>query len=123
MEEMVKPELRLLWIYKGLYWMPSDTILTLDLRDSLQKAAKSATMGLERFDTMTAAKKRSEIPVDNDSVFDDADALIALAQKSFKRAAQEQVGENDRLGIATHGAAGGKLKVRQPPKPRTPGQH
>jgi hypothetical protein len=79
-------------------------------------------MGLERFDTMTAAKKRSETPADNDSVFDDADALIALAQKSFSRAAKAEVAENDRRGIATHGAVGGKLKVRQPHKPRTPGQ-
>ena len=103
--------------------VPRDEIFMIDIRDCLQRAAKSATMASERFDGMTAVRKHNETPADDDSVFDDADALIALAQKSFTRAAHAQVSENDRLGITTHGAVGGKLRTRQPRKARTLDQH
>ncbi|MBF0568544.1 MAG: hypothetical protein HQK95_06700 [Nitrospirae bacterium] len=53
--------------------------------------------------------------IDDDSIFDDADALIALAQKSFTRAAKKAVAENDALGIPTHYSEGGKLLVHMPP--------
>jgi hypothetical protein len=58
---------------------------------------------------MVAARKISDREAHDDSVFDDADALIALAKKSFARAAKEEVAKNDSLGIATHGSADGKL--------------
>lgn len=103
--------------------MPRDGILTEDLRSSLQKAAESATICLVKVDKMTAARKHTETLADDDSVFDDADALIALAQASFTRAAQDQVAENDRRGIPTHGAVGGKLTVRQPRRMKTLDQH
>jgi hypothetical protein len=48
--------------------------------------------------------------------------LIALAQKSFDRAAKEEIAENDRRGIATQGGDRGKLVVREPPKAGTLGQ-
>ncbi|MCG6553280.1 MAG: hypothetical protein L7F77_13225 [Candidatus Magnetominusculus sp. LBB02] len=51
---------------------------------------------------------------DDNSIFDDAEALIALAQESFKSAAQKAVAENDALGIPTHGSVNGKLVVRMP---------
>jgi hypothetical protein len=53
-----------------------------------------------------------------DRVFDDAEALIALAQSSFLKAARAEVALNDRLGIATHGASGGEIVTRRPAKPR-----
>ena len=60
---------------------------------------------------------RSQTDVENDDrIFGDANALIALAQHSFIKAAQAAVSEHDRLGIPTHGSVGGKLIVRQPPK-------
>lgn len=40
--------------------------------------------------------------------------LIALAQSSFSRAAEQAIRENDAYGITTHGAVKGKLEVRQP---------
>ena len=52
--------------------------------------------------------------VPDDSVFEDAEALIAQAQRSFDRAAKVQVAENDRRGITTHGAVNGKLIERRP---------
>ena len=56
----------------------------------------------------------TEYSVPDDSVFDDAEALIAQAQRSFDKAAHAQVAENDRLGITTHGAVDGKLVERRP---------
>lgn len=67
---------------------------------------------------MTAVQSPRDTGSD-DSVFDDAEALIALAQRSFTTAARAAVAENDRLGIPTHGSIGGKLVARQPPKART----
>jgi hypothetical protein len=57
---------------------------------------------------------------DPDSVFDDAEALFALADVSFAEAARAEVAKNDCLGIPTHGSVGGKLVVRHPLK--APGQ-
>jgi len=55
--------------------------------------------------------------VRNDNgIFDDADALIAIAQKSFTKTAKKAVDENDRLGIPTHGSIGDKLVVHHSPK-------
>jgi hypothetical protein len=68
---------------------------------------------------MAVARKTRTVAVDDDSVFDDADALIALAQRSFEQAAKAEVARNDGLGIPTHGAVGRKLVVRQPPKAGT----
>jgi hypothetical protein len=71
---------------------------------------------------MTAVRKRKDT-VNDDALFDDADALIALAQRSFARAAKEEVAENDRLGIPTHGAVKGKLVIRRPVKARAVSHH
>jgi hypothetical protein len=49
------------------------------------------------------------------SIFDDGEALVALATASFKKAAKAAVAENDRLGIATHGSVDGKIVERKPP--------
>jgi len=51
---------------------------------------------------------------------DDPDGLIALAQRSFDKAAKAAVAENDGLGIPTHGAISGTLVVRQLPRVRKP---
>lgn len=45
---------------------------------------------------------------------DDVGTLIALAQSSFSRAAEQAVRENDAYEIETHGAVRGKLVIRQP---------
>ncbi|MBF0261323.1 MAG: hypothetical protein HQL97_05715 [Magnetococcales bacterium] len=66
--------------------------------------------------TMGAARKIKHLESDDDSIFDDTAALIALAQRSFNKAAKAEVAKNDRLGIPTHGAVGGQLAVRQPPE-------
>ncbi len=58
--------------------------------------------------------------VDDDSIFDDVEALIALAQKSFTKAAKKSVAENDALGIPTHGSVDGRLVVRMPPPKKAP---
>jgi hypothetical protein len=71
---------------------------------------------------MTAVRKRKDT-VNDDALFDDADALIGLAQRSFARAAKAEVAENDRLGIPTHGAVKGKLVVRRPVKARAVSHH
>ena len=63
---------------------------------------------------MAAIRKAKPVTPPDDSVFDDADALIAFAQQSFDKAAKAQVAENDHLGIATHGAVDGKLVERRP---------
>ena len=57
--------------------------------------------------------------VDEVSVFDDPDKLIALAERSFEKAARAEVARNDSLGLPTHGAVGGKLVVRRSPGART----
>jgi hypothetical protein len=49
------------------------------------------------------------------SIFDDGEALVALATASFKKAAKAAVAENDRLGITTHGSVDGKIVERKPP--------
>ena len=66
-----------------------------------------------------AAVRKPKDPPNDDVLFDDPDALIALAQRSFARAAKAEVAENDRLGIPTHGTVDGKLVVRRPIKART----
>lgn len=57
---------------------------------------------------------RQRINENNDRIFEDADALIALAQKSFNQAAKNEVTKNDALGIPTHGAVGDTIVIRQP---------
>src|SRR6202161_3430522 len=97
----------LLW-FKDLHDMNGGEIVVTGVRQDLQIAAGSATMrhyaatGIRK---MVAARKISDSEAHDDSVFDDADALIALAQKSFTRAAKEEVAKNDSLGIPTHGSA------------------
>ncbi|MBF0463885.1 MAG: hypothetical protein HQK88_01810 [Nitrospirae bacterium] len=56
---------------------------------------------------------------DDDSVFDNADALIELAQKSFTEAAKKAAAKHDALGIPTHYSVGGKLEVYTPPCNKT----
>lgn len=100
--------------------MDNGEINAFEVRKGLQIAAKSATMfrGTPKgINLMGAIRKTRSIEVD-DSVFDDADALFALAQRAFDRAAKAEVAKNDALGIPTHGSVGGKLVVRQPPKVR-----
>jgi hypothetical protein len=63
-----------------------------------------------------SAQRRQKDAGNDDALFDDADGLIALAQKSFTRAANAEVAENNRLGLPTHGAVRGKLLVRSPSK-------
>ena len=48
-------------------------------------------------------------------IFDDFDALTALAEFTFARAAQKAVTENDRLGIPTAGSVDGRIVYRVPP--------
>jgi len=43
------------------------------------------------------------------SIFDDGEALVALASAIFKKAAKAAVAENDRLGITTHGSVDGEI--------------
>jgi hypothetical protein len=71
---------------------------------------------------MTAQRRQKDAGND-DALFDDADALIALAQKSFTRAAKAEVAENNRLGLPTHGAVRGKLLVRPPSKATPADRH
>lgn len=63
---------------------------------------------------MTAIRQTEDSDTDEASAFDDFDAVVAHAQRCFSQAAQAAVAENDRLGISTHSAKGGKLIVRQP---------
>jgi len=51
------------------------------------------------------------------TVFDDGKALTEIMVEAFAQAAREAVAENDRLGIATHGGAGGVVVEREPQKP------
>lgn len=67
---------------------------------------------------MTAAPKR-ESPASVSRMFDDPDALTALAQKSFHKATRAAIEENDRLGIPSYGGVDGKIVVRQPRKAKT----
>ena len=102
--------------------MDDGEALVLGIWKGLRMAARSATMrhgASTRISPMVAVRKVRDITPDDDSVFDDADALIALAQKSFTAAAKAAVAENDRLGIPTPGSVHGKLVMRQPPKTRT----
>lgn len=69
---------------------------------------------------MVAVRKPTHVATDDDSVFDDADALIALAQRSFTKAAKRAVAENDALGIPSPGSVGGKIVFRIPPTKATP---
>jgi hypothetical protein len=61
--------------------------------------------------------------VDEVSVFDDPEALITLAQRSFERAASAEVVANDSLAIPTHGAIDGELVVRPPPGAKMTHKH
>lgn len=62
---------------------------------------------------MTALRIKTKRENDN-CIFDDADAVIAIAQQSFARAAKMAVADNDRLGISTHGSIGNRLVVHHP---------
>jgi hypothetical protein len=57
-----------------------------------------------------ASPKTADQPISDKT----AALLIAQAQQAFAKAARAAVAENDRLGIPTHGAVGGKLVVRRP---------
>ena len=75
-------------------------------------------MELNENDAATFATT-ADPPADHGKVVDDPDAVIALAQRAFHKAARAAVAENDRLGIPTHGAVGGTLATRHPPKPQS----
>ncbi|MBF0320482.1 MAG: hypothetical protein HQL01_11840 [Nitrospirae bacterium] len=67
------------------------------------------------------SKKRAvkRTPADNGgSIFDDAEALIELAKKSFAKAAKREAAKHEALGIPTHYAINGKLAVYTPPPPK-----
>lgn len=66
---------------------------------------------------MVAVRRPKDAGTDEASVFDDFDTVVAHAQRSFDQAAKAAVAENDRLGIPTHSARGGKLVVREWVKP------
>jgi hypothetical protein len=59
--------------------------------------------------------RRQQTPTDK-SIFDDGEALIAMATASFKKAAKAAVAENDSLGITTHGSVDSKIVERKPAK-------
>lgn len=87
----------------------------------LQVVAKSATMRFveaTRIIPMAVALKKPERGADF-GIFDDADAMSALIQQSFKEATLEAIHENDRLGVPSYSAVGGQIVVRQPPKRAT----
>ncbi len=58
---------------------------------------------------------------DRADIFDDPEAVLELAKRSFAKARRRAVEENDRLGITSVGSEDGKI-VRKPPavKPPTP---
>jgi len=62
---------------------------------------------------MKAQVRTVAVPAEK-SDFDDGKALTEIMVKSFAEAAREAVAENDRLGIATHGGAGGVVVERKP---------
>jgi hypothetical protein len=64
-------------------------------------------------------KYREVHGIGDNSIFDDDEALTALMQESFTRAAKKAVAENDALGIPTHYSVGGELKVHTPPPKKT----
>jgi hypothetical protein len=51
--------------------------------------------------------------ISGDGEFDDDEFVCQAAEMAFKKAAKAAVAENDRLGITTHGAVGGKLVERR----------
>lgn len=91
---------------------------TSDSKLTLRVAAKKATMREKTKvgDFFMNTVKKPKFAEPDDRMFEDADALIALAQQSFTKAAKAAVAENDRLGIPTHGSVGGRLVVRHPHK-------
>ncbi|MBF0565499.1 MAG: hypothetical protein HQK89_09675 [Nitrospirae bacterium] len=83
----------------------------------LQKTAKNAIiihMTIAGANTVELAVKHTPAS-DDDSIFDDAEALIELAQKSFTKAAKKAIAENDALGIPSPGSVDGKIVFRMPP--------
>ncbi|MBF0562014.1 MAG: hypothetical protein HQL37_08330 [Alphaproteobacteria bacterium] len=97
-----------------------DTFI-MDQWPALQNKAGSAIMFpvFREVGSMVAVRKPSHDATDDDSVFDDADALIALAQRSFTKAAKRAVAENDALGIPTSGSVNGQIVFRVPPTKAT----
>jgi hypothetical protein len=51
----------------------------------------------------------------DDPIMKNPEALAALAQAAFARAAKAAIEENDRLGIPSYGGKNGRIVVRQPP--------
>jgi hypothetical protein len=68
---------------------------------------------------MMAAQRRQKVFGNDDALFDDVDALIALAQRSFTRTAKAEVADSNRRGLPTHGAVRGNLLVRAPSKAKS----
>lgn len=67
---------------------------------------------------MTAAPKPKRTG-SKGHMFDDPDALTALAQQSFHKATREAIDENDRRGVPSYGGKDGKIVVRQPRQAKT----
>jgi hypothetical protein len=105
-------------INKGEFVGKYDSISQKDRKRELQKAAKRTTMShvqLGRGGRMATIRRQDSPQLqDDDSIFDDADALIALAQKSFAKATKKAIAENDVLGIPSPYSRNGKIYFRQP---------
>ncbi|MBF0563410.1 MAG: hypothetical protein HQL37_15680 [Alphaproteobacteria bacterium] len=109
-------------IFDEMAAMETREILATGVHQGLQLAAKSAIIShvFRGIGSMVAVRKPAHITPNDDSVFDDADALIALAQKSFTKAAKRAVAENDTLGIPSPGSVNGQIVFRTPPPKATP---
>ncbi len=73
----------------------------------------SCTGGHRGVEKVMSVSKTKAIPK-ADQVFDRAELVSRAAEAAFDRAAKAAVAENDRLGITTHGAVGGRLVERPP---------
>jgi hypothetical protein len=89
-----------------------------DLRPSLRRAAKRATIRHGSFveNDMKKARKITTPTETGDEIFDDFEALTEIVQRSFNEAARKAVAENDALGIPTPYSKDGKIFLRQPKK-------
>jgi hypothetical protein len=78
------------------------------------------TLAAARAKAAAPKPKRAPEPPSKGHIFDDPDALTALAQQSFNKAAREAIEENDRLGVPSYGGKDGKIVVRQPRQAKKP---
>lgn len=90
-----------------------DALFRLHIAGKRTTMRHKKTMGV---DFMRVQRRAIHPEEGKGSIFDDADSMMRLVVDSFEAAATEAVAENDRCGIPTHGAVGGKLVTRIPPK-------